>query len=89
MENPIKEETQNELQIKNETNNQEILLCPKAGTATSSPVDWTTSPTDMNIVNVMLWMKRNTYQETTIATVAKLLSYLQGNCETSEPEEVK
>jgi hypothetical protein len=35
------------------------LLCPKAGTATSSPVDKTASQSNMNIVNVMLWMKRN------------------------------
>ena len=31
------------------------LLCPKAGTATSSPANITASQSDMNIVNVMLW----------------------------------
>ena len=43
----------------------------------------------MNIVNTMLWMKRNAYQESTIAKVAKLLRHLQRNCNTAEPEEVK
>jgi hypothetical protein len=33
----------------------ENLLCPKAGTATSSPDVLTTFPT---ILNVMLWMKK-------------------------------
>jgi hypothetical protein len=33
----------------------EKLLCPKAGTATSSPDVLTTFPT---ILNVMLWMKK-------------------------------
>ena len=42
------------------------LLCPKAGTATSSPAIRTSSPSNLNIVNVMLWMKRNAYEETTI-----------------------
>jgi len=37
----------------------------------------------------MLWMKRNAYQESTIAKVAKLLRHLQRNCNTAEPEEVK
>ena len=60
-----------------ETTNQEKLLCPKAGTATSSPVIITTSQSDMNIVNVMLWMKRNAYEETTIRKVAKLLRHLK------------
>ena len=42
-----------------ETKTQETkeLLCPKAGTATSSPVLKTTSQSNMNIVNEMLWMK--------------------------------
>ena len=37
------------------------LVCPTAGTATSSPVDKTASQSNMNIVNVMLWMKRSAY----------------------------
>jgi hypothetical protein len=43
----------------------------------------------MNIVNVMLWMKRNAYEESTIKKVAKLLRHLRKNCKTQEPEEVK
>jgi len=39
------------------------LLCPKAGTATSSPSIKTASQSNMNIVNVMLWMKRNAYAD--------------------------
>ena len=37
----------------------------------------------------MLWMKRNAYQESTIAKVAKLLRHLKRNCNTAKPEEVK
>ena len=43
----------------------------------------------MNIVNVMLWMKRNAYEESTIKKVAKLLKHLQRNCNTKDPEQVK
>jgi len=43
----------------------------------------------MNIVNVMLWMKRNAYEESTIRKVAKLLRHLKKNCNTKAPEEVK
>jgi len=43
----------------------------------------------MNIVNVMLWMKRNAYEDSTTKKVAKLLRHLQKNCNTKEPEEVK
>jgi hypothetical protein len=70
-----------------ETTNQEKLLCPKAGTATSSPTDKTASQS-INIVNVMLWMKKNAYEESTIKKT-KILRHLQRNCNTSEPEEVK
>ena len=37
----------------------------------------------------MLWMKRNAYQESTIAKVAKLLRHLKRNCNAIKPEEVK
>ena len=43
----------------------------------------------MNIVNVMLWMKRNAYEDSTIKKVGKLLKHLQKNCNTANPEEVK
>jgi hypothetical protein len=34
----------------------------------------------MNIVNVMLWMKRNAYEDSTVKKVAKLLRHLKRNC---------
>ncbi len=43
----------------------------------------------MNIVNVMLWMKRNAYENSTIKKVAKLLRHLKRNCNTTDPEDVK
>jgi hypothetical protein len=43
----------------------------------------------MNIVNVMLRMKINAYEESTIKKVAKLLRHLQRNANTAEPEEAK
>ena len=48
------------------------LLCPKAGTATSSPIETATSQS-FNIPNTMLWMQRNTYEESTVRKMAKLL----------------
>jgi hypothetical protein len=49
----------------------------------------TTTKNPLNIVNVMLWMQRNAYEESTIRKVTKLLRHLQKNCNTQEPEEVK
>ena len=43
----------------------------------------------VNIVNIMLWMKNNAYEPTTIKRVAKELRHLERNCNTSNPEEVK
>jgi hypothetical protein len=43
----------------------------------------------MNIVNVMLWMKRNAYEDSTIKKVAKLLRHLKRNCNTKCSEDVK
>ncbi len=43
----------------------------------------------MNIVNVMLWMQRNAYEESTIKKVGKLLRHLKKNCNTADPEAVK
>lgn len=56
-------------EITNQKTTPEKLLCPKAGTATSSPTDKTASQSNMNIVNVMLWMKRNAYEDPTIKTI--------------------
>ena len=50
------------------------LLCPKAGTATSFPPFATTSQS-INIVNVILYMKRNAYADTTIKAVGKQLKF--------------
>jgi hypothetical protein len=43
----------------------------------------------MNIVNVMLWMKRNAYEDSTVRKTAKLLRHLQRNCNIKEPEQIK
>src|SRR4030067_1584166 len=43
----------------------------------------------INIVNVMLWMKKNAYEETTIKQTAKRLKHLIKNCNTEDPEKVK
>ena len=43
----------------------------------------------LNIPNVMLWMKKNAYEPTTIQRVAKELRHLERSCNTSKPEEVK
>lgn len=43
----------------------------------------------LNIPNVMLWMKTNAYEPTTIKRVAKELRHLERNCNPSSPQEVK
>ena len=43
----------------------------------------------LNIPNVMLWMKTNAYEPTTIKRVAKELRHLERNCNTSNPKDVK
>jgi len=69
----------------------EKVLCPKAGTATSSPLHTARSRVDIAISNVMLWMKKNAYEDTTIRKAAKLLRHLQRqkNCSLTDPESVK
>ena len=42
-----------------------------------------------NIPNVMLWMKTNAYEPTTIKRAAKELRHLERNCNTNSPKEVK
>lgn len=78
-----------EERARQETANQEKLLCPKAGTATSSPIDKQSSRIDMVIPNVMLWMQKNAYEPTTIRKTAKLLRHLKSHCDTADPEVVK
>lgn len=41
------------------------------------------------IPNVMLWMKQEAYEPTTIQRVAKELRHLERNCNTSSPKDVK
>ena len=72
--------------MKEEKTKPKKLLCPKAGTATSSPAIKTSSQSNMNIVNVMLWMKKNAYEDSTIKKVAKLLRHLRRNCNTTDQE---
>ena len=43
----------------------------------------------LNIPNVMLWMMKNAYEQSTIKRVGKELRHLDRNCNTSNPEEVK
>lgn len=43
----------------------------------------------LNITNIMLWMKTNAYEPTTIKRVAKELRHLERNCNTNSPKEVK
>jgi hypothetical protein len=69
------------------------LVSPKAGTATSFPDDLTSSPSILTssptIINVILWMKKQAYEETTIKATAKRLKYLQKNCHLADPESIK
>ena len=58
----------------------------QTGTATSSPYENTASP---NIINVMLWMKKEAYEETTMEYTAKRLKHLKRNCLLADPESVK
>ena len=66
-----------------------VICINPTGTATSSPVDNTASQSDMNIVNVMLWMRKNAYADTTIKATGKRLRSLQRNCNLKDPENVK
>ncbi len=43
----------------------------------------------LNIPNVMLWMLKNAYEQTTVKRVAKELRHLERNCNASNLEEVK
>ncbi len=43
----------------------------------------------LNIANVIIWMKKEAYEATTIQRVVKELKHLERNCNTTSPEEVK
>jgi len=44
---------------------------------------------NLNLANIMIWMKKEAYEPTTIQRVVKELKHLQKNCNTSNPQEVK
>ena len=43
----------------------------------------------LNITNIIIWMKKEAYEPTTIQRVVKELKHLKRNCNTAKPEEVK
>jgi integrase len=43
----------------------------------------------LNITNIIIWMKKEAYEPTTIRRVVKELKHLERNCNTAKPEEVK
>ncbi len=59
---------------------------------TQEPQQVNQTPQDigkLNIPNVMLWMLKNAYKQTTIKRIAKERRHLERNSNTSNPEEVK
>jgi len=67
----------------------EFFIFPdQTGTATSSPTDKTSSQS-INIVNVILWMKKNAYKESTIKKTAKILRHYPLILLTTLNEEVR
>ena len=89
MENPDrKQNPRDNTTEKKETND---LLRPMSGTASSSPDKETPSHPNKysDIPNVLWYMKKNGYAETTIKATAKRLRHLQKNCNLQDPEDVK
>jgi integrase len=43
----------------------------------------------LNITNIIIWMKKEAYEPTTIQRIVKELKYLERNCNVAKPEEVK
>jgi len=43
----------------------------------------------LNLANVIIWMKKEAYETTTIQRVVKELKHLERNCNTASPQEVK
>jgi integrase len=76
-----------------------FLICiNQTGTATSSPAIRTASPSILtssptskysDIPNVLWYMKKNAYADTTIKATGKRLRSLQRNCNFKDPENVK
>jgi hypothetical protein len=68
-----------------------FIFINQTGTATSSPEDKTPSPANKyyDIPNVLWYMKKNAYADTTIKATGKRLRSLQRNCNLKDPEDVK
>ena len=43
----------------------------------------------INITNIMLWMLKNAFEQTTVKKVAKEIRHLERNCNTNNPKGVK
>ncbi len=43
----------------------------------------------LNITNIIIWMKKEAYEPTTIKRLVKELKHLERNCNAAKPEEVK
>ena len=70
----------------------EILIHQgRSGTATSSPMNRTPSHPNKSsdIPNVLWFMKKNGYADTTIKATGKRLRHLQKNCNLQDSEDVK
>jgi hypothetical protein len=48
---------------------QFFIFPDQTGTATSSPIELTTSQSELNIPSTMIWMQRNAYEESTNVSV--------------------
>ena len=68
-----------------------VIFPNQTGTATSSPETKTPSPSIevCDIPNVLWWMKKNGYAESTIEATGKRLRNLQRHCDLTDPESVK
>ena len=66
--------------------NQKIVqeLLKQLQTETQDPKE-----IEYNITNVMIWMKKEAYEPTTIQRVVKELKHLEKNCNTNSPTETK
>jgi hypothetical protein len=78
-----KPKTTTEEQKKTETTTE--ILCPKAGTATSSPFVTTANP----IFQCCWSLKRDDYSEYTIEVVSKSSRGISHNARLDDPEQVK
>jgi hypothetical protein len=65
------------------------LLCPKAGTATSSPTDKTASQSNMNIVNVSLFEDTSTWIPIVCETYEEIKQAIQDRLHTRMPSKRK